>query len=300
MTDATSKTLLSESKEQSTQGSQAGNLIKRDYNKKITYRQALNNSEETSLENQNTSCFLDEEDEEINRFIDSLRREIIYKCVNSDDIETIRVRERKKTGEFTVLVGLKNNKGNIKFDDSFLSVTCACQGIKVTALTIVETPSLRRLLRVSRNEDGSRFYEIITGPRSIQCNWSVDGKDYNLTVNVSDEGKVTFTNPSDELMLEDLTKNQFVTFKIGKGEKMTLHELFTKQKECKSSEIITPNPQGTTDASKNEASGITVTETKTQELAENQEGKPDVSKGEAPITTFAETKTQGVVPQVQK
>ncbi len=83
----------------------------------ITYKQALENFTQSSEENKNTGYFLDQKDPETKVFINKVK-ERIEKEVTNGTIGNIKLRGRKARA-FTAWVLLKDNKGELKINESF-------------------------------------------------------------------------------------------------------------------------------------------------------------------------------------
>lgn len=120
---------------------------------------------------------------------------------------------------------LKNNTGQLKVDETFLSQFRNKGDIQVTAVTLLISDEEIRGYRISVDEKGVRLHEIINQSYTIIFDRQVGDEDFSITVDVSSDGKVTYSNPNKDLDIQDLEKNKDVKIQIGKGEKMTLAEL---------------------------------------------------------------------------
>ncbi|MDG7055694.1 MAG: hypothetical protein LJD31_04160 [Wolbachia endosymbiont of Menacanthus eurysternus] len=205
--------------------------------KYVTYKKALENLRKPSESHLNDKYFLDENDEQTKKFIDSIREEISHYAVDNS-IEGVKLRGRKEKS-FAAWVYLKEDKKELRIDKSFLGGVCTSSDPKVTAVTIVSQED-KRLLRISRDDKGIRLYEVINGSSIITFNWKVGNKDCSITVDISvynekrnkPETSVICSNRSEGLTLQDLAKNTAVKIRLGyiKGKDMTLAELVALDK----------------------------------------------------------------------
>lgn len=189
----------------------------------ITYEQALRNFTQFPECNKNMGRFLNQEDSKTTQFINKVQ-ERIKKQVTNSVIDKIKLRGRKARS-FTAWILLKDNKGELKINESLLKDLCDQGEIKVTAITLLMSAEEKRGIRISLGDNKERLYEILNGEYCIIFYWEVEGKACEITMNIKDDGKIDCTNMSQGLTNEDIERNSSVKVKIGE-EQITLIKLY--------------------------------------------------------------------------
>lgn len=189
----------------------------------ITYEQALRNFAQFPECNKNTGYFLNQKDLKTKELINKVQ-ERIEKEITNGVVEHIKLRGRKARS-FTAWVLLKDNKGELKINESLLKDLYDQGEVKVTAITLLMSVEEKRGIRISLSENKERLYEILNGEYSITFCWEVDGKACEITMNIKDDGKIECANMSQGLTDEDIEYNNSAKVKIGE-EKITLIKLY--------------------------------------------------------------------------
>ncbi|APR98493.1 hypothetical protein [Wolbachia endosymbiont of Folsomia candida] len=214
--------------------------------KYITLKEALKNLADKGPNHLNKGLFLAKNDPDAQKLIDSIQKEIKRYVSDDCSIENARLRGRKDKS-FTVWVSLKEDKGELQTDKLFSSDVFKNSTPKITSVTFVSQEDIR-LVRLSQNDKGVRLYEVINQSCRIKFDWKVGDKDFSITVDISSDGKVTYSSPSEGLNYADLEKNTAVKIRTGysKDKDMTLKELISKDpRQQASGETLTINPETT-------------------------------------------------------
>ncbi|WP_333023924.1 hypothetical protein, partial [Wolbachia endosymbiont of Pentidionis agamae] len=189
----------------------------------ITLGETLKNISEGN-EDKNNLLYLDENDEETKKFLDSVSKEIAAYTGNNS-IE-VRLRGRKGRTTFTAWISFKEDGKNreLKFDNSFPGEGLKDIDPKIGAFTLV-SPEDRRIIRISQDKDGKKLYQVLNDSCTIKFNWSVGDKNCSITLTVTrkndqehyndNDYDVVIDGYSEGLSSEDLKKNESVKIKIG-------------------------------------------------------------------------------------
>jgi len=224
----------------------------------ISLAKALENLKDPSRSHLNKEFYLDVNDEETKKFVNSIQKGLA--AYTGNDSVDVRLRG-KEDKSFTAWV---LSKGELNFDNSFPGEVLKDSNPKIGAFTLV-SPEDKRVARVSRGADGERLYQILNESCTIKFNWKVGDRDCSITFTISrrDDGKgndndydVVCTGCSEGLNLDDLKKNKAVKIKIGYYENnkfdkyngMTLAGLASLAQNLQgveASEVVTINPPTT-------------------------------------------------------
>lgn len=180
----------------------------------------------------------------IGKIVKQVKEEIIEN-IKDTTIKLIRLRESKNADTSVkpvIRIVLGDNKKAIVMKDLLSGDTCKKYGVKTVTLCLPDKRNTRGI-RCQIDEHETRIYEVANGSYDMTLNWYVEGKEYKMKINISDDGSIKLIE-SNGVTWEQLAAHKEV--KVGRQyEAKPLYEALSYLKQ-ESSEIVEVSQQPST------------------------------------------------------